>query len=121
MASNLNEILIEYWEKRSLVEPTSWEALAWAATELGEVYEILLADGDWVRNNPDKHPETFDSEKFAEELGDVIMMIQRAGMARGVDPLQALFDKINKKLDERDNSSNAGSVLSNHGSDSNRT
>jgi len=96
--SKLFSVLESYWDKRGLVEPNSWESLAWAATEMGEVYEILLADGDWVRNNPERHPETFDSEKFAEELGDVIMMVQKAGMARGVDPLQALYNKIERKL-----------------------
>ncbi len=96
--SKLKEVLDEYWEVRGLVHPDPWQALAWTATELGEVYEILLAEGDWVRNNPEKHPETFDSEKFAEELGDVIMMVQKAGMVRGVDPLEALYKKIKRKI-----------------------
>lgn len=96
--SKLSEAIDKYYTARNLVHPNSWQALAWAATELGEVYEILLAEGNWVRNNPEKHPETFDSESFAEELGDVIMMVQKAGMARGVDPLGALYEKIKRKL-----------------------
>jgi len=96
--SKLKTLLDEYWEFRDLVHPNVWESLGWAHTELGEVYEILLADGDWVRNNPEDHPNAFDNEHFAEELGDVIMMIQKAGMVRGVDPLQALYNKIEKKM-----------------------
>jgi len=96
--SELSRVINKYYTARNLVHPDSWQALAWAITELGEVYEILLAEGDWVRNNPEAHPETFDSEKFAEELGDVIMMVQKAGMARGVDPLESLYKKIQRKL-----------------------
>lgn len=105
--SKLDKEVERYYNERGLVWPNSWEALGWASTELGEVYETLLADGNWVRNNPDDHPETFDSDKFAEELGDGIMMLQVAGKVRGVDPLQSLYDKMERKLNERNDSLHA--------------
>lgn len=95
---DLLDIILDYYEKRELVLPNTWESLGWANTELGEVYEVLLSkNSSWVRNNPQDHPP-FDRENFSEELGDVIMMLMVAGYNEGVNPIQSLKDKINKKL-----------------------
>ena len=96
----LTELIEKYYEGRNLKYPNSWEALGWAQTELGEAYEILLGwSGDWVRNNPQDHPLKT-KEDFSEELGDVIMMIMMAGYVEGVNPIQSLKDKINRKLEK---------------------
>lgn len=99
----LIELIEKYFNGRDLKYPNAWESLAWAQTELGEVYEILLGwSGDWVRNNPQDHPVKT-KEDFAEELGDVIMMVMMAGYVEGVNPIQALKDKINRKLEKLNN------------------
>lgn len=102
--SDLMEIIVDYFDKCSLkYAGNSWEALAFASTELGEVYELLLdRQGGWVRNNPDDKSK-FSEQKLAEELGDVIMMIMLAGYVEGVNPIQALKDKINRKLEKLNN------------------
>ncbi len=97
----LTEEIKEYYNKRQLKHPNIWQALGWVATELGEVYELLLArEGDWVRNNPDdKLP--YAKELLAEELGDVIFMIIVAGIEEGIDPVEALVSKMHRKLKEK--------------------
>ena len=94
----LVELIKKYYEGRDLKYPDVWQSLAWATTDFGEVYELLLArQGGWVRNNPDDKA-SFTPEKFSEELGDVIMMLMVAGYVEGVNPIQSLKDKIARKL-----------------------
>jgi|WetSurMetagenome_2_1015567.scaffolds.fasta_scaffold21971_7 NTP pyrophosphatase (non-canonical NTP hydrolase) len=94
----LFEEILQYYKGRQLKLPDAWESLAFATTELGEVYELLLArKGGWTRNNPENKP-TFSREALAEELGDVIMMVMVAGISEGVDPIDALESKIERKL-----------------------
>ena len=99
MAHGIYDLIREYYEQRGLVWPADAnEALDWAITELAEVKELLLARrGGWVRNNPEAHPD-FNRQLLAVELGDLVMMTLVAGMVEGVDPLEALTSKINRKL-----------------------
>lgn len=96
----LTWLIIKYWAERNLTTPNVWEALAFAQTELGETYEVLLADERWVRNNPDHKETIFRSLDFAEELGDTIMMLIVAGLSLNIDPIAALRKKIQRKLVE---------------------
>jgi NTP pyrophosphatase (non-canonical NTP hydrolase) len=99
---NLTEQVKHYYEKRELKHPNVWEALGFVATELGEVYEVLMSMvGGWVRNNPEKHPQKTKND-LAEELGDVIFMLIVAGIEEGVDPIEALREKMKRKLYEQD-------------------
>ena len=94
----LIEFIKMYYEGRDLKYPDIWESLGWATAELGEVYEILLAQkGGWVRNNPENHTK-FTDQDLEEELGDVVMMIMMAGYTRGLNPIKALKDKLARKL-----------------------
>jgi len=94
------DLITRYYKARKLKWPNVWQAMGWVNTELAEVYELLLArDGDWVRNNPDDHGE-WDKDKFAEELGDCMFMLAVAGMVEGVDPIEALIAKVERKLKE---------------------
>lgn len=94
MDSWFTALIEAYYERRNLKWPTTIEAILWTITELGEVCEVLLAQrGGWTRNNPGDH-QTNDSDALEEELGDAIMMLQVAGIARGLDPLKALETKI---------------------------
>lgn len=97
----MNEIEIQrlirsYFITRDLAWPNVWEALAWASTEVGEAYEVLLArNPKWKRNNPEGKPE-WDKRKFGEELGDAIMMLVVAGHICGVDPIEEMLLKMKR-------------------------
>ena len=79
--------------------PSVWEAMGWVGAEIGEVYEVLLSNGGWIRNNPENHPPK-DNNDLAEELGDVIFMLMLAGYSEGVNPLEALKAKMARKLEK---------------------
>jgi hypothetical protein len=92
------EIVKYYYEQRGLKWPDFNDAMKFVQTELAEVYELDLArTSGWVRNNPDSKPE-YNKEDMAEELGDAIMMLLVAGIVEEVDPIQALINKMNRKL-----------------------
>ena len=96
--SDLANKIEHYFNKRGLKWPTTEKALMFSETEMAEVYEHLLAEeGGWTRNNPENKPE-YDNQEFAKELGDVIMMVMVAGMVRGLDPIDALVQKMENKL-----------------------
>lgn len=92
------DFVLSYFEARQLKMPeTEYQALGFLNTELGEAYELLLArSSGWVRNNP-QDKSGYSDEKFAEELGDVIMMAIITGHVAGVDALEALKAKIVRK------------------------
>lgn len=99
LTSELADFIINYYEKRKLSWPDFNDAMKFVATEIGEVYEVDLSrNPTWVRNNPQNKP-IFSEEQLASELGDVIMMVMVAGIAEGVDPLEALIKKIRRKLE----------------------
>lgn len=96
---DLQKFITVYYDKRQLKWPNFDDAMKFVATEIGEVYEVDLSRTEgWVRNNPDGKP-AFSKEKLASELGDVIMMVMVAGIAEGVDPLEALINKMLRKLE----------------------
>jgi NTP pyrophosphatase (non-canonical NTP hydrolase) len=96
--TRLSKIIDHYYNQRGYVWPDFADAMKFIQTELGEVYELDLArSANYVRNNPQNKPQ-FDLEALAEELGDVLMMVMVAGMVEGVDPMQALEDKLQRKL-----------------------
>ena len=100
-SEDLVKLIKDYYDARGLSWPTSTEAILFAMTELGEAIDLaLMQPGNmWVRNNPDK--EVFTYERFAEELGDTIMMLMVAGIVIGVNPLVELEDKILGKMEGR--------------------
>lgn len=92
------QLIVEYARKRQYVMPNAMQAMAWVNTEIGEVYELLLQkEATWVRNNPDSKTP-YSPQQVAEELGDVIFMIMLAGYAEGVNPLDAMKAKMERKL-----------------------
>ena len=91
-------IFDQYYGTLKLKWPTTMQAVMFAITELGEVLEVLLAqEGGWTRNHPENKPKGT-VEELGEELGDMIMMAQVAGIRAGVDPLAILEEKCNKKM-----------------------
>lgn len=100
LSAQLAHQICEYYQLRGQKWPNVEEAMMWLETECAEVYELLLARKDgWVRNNPANKPE-FSKEALAAELGDAIMMLLVAGYVEDVDPMQALLEKVERKLRE---------------------
>ena len=96
----LTRAIIDYYAARGLQWPASDEAIDWHDTEMGEVQELWLARrGGWVRNNPDGKP-SWDTEEFATELSDAIMMLAVAAIQQGQDPFELMLAKMLKKLVE---------------------
>ncbi len=101
--SDLTREIMIHGTVRDIRWPSTLEALSWFNTELGEAMELYMAkpiEGrQWVRNHPeDKEP--WSKERFAEELGDAIMMLVMMGLAEDVDPLWALHQKLQRKIRE---------------------
>lgn len=92
----LVEILNHYFGVRGLKHPDFADAIFFAITELAEALEVELAQRGYVRNNPENKPE-YSQVELEKELGDVIMMIQSAGISRNLDPLKALIEKLSEK------------------------
>jgi len=87
----------QYYERRGLKWPTMMEALGFAATEMGEAWELVLERiGGWTRNNPHSKA-TYDGELLARELGQAMMMLQVAGMSAGVDPMRSLLEMLEEQ------------------------
>lgn len=87
-----------YYKVRGLTMPDTKEALDFAITEWAEARELLFAEDDkWVRNH---EQEPYSDKRFAEELGDILLLLIVAGMTRGVDPLQAMVNKLDHKMTE---------------------
>lgn len=96
--ANLLDRIEWYYEERGLVWPrAAWQALGFAASELGEAWDILLErDEEWVRNHPEE--KGWDKDGFAEECGDAIMMVLVACKIIGCDPIAALRAKMRRKV-----------------------
>lgn len=90
-------IIKDYFEKRKLKMPDFSDAMKFVITEVGEVLEVDLSRKGYVRNNPQNKP-VYNKEELAMELGDAIMMLIVAGITEGVDPLDAMVKKIERKL-----------------------
>lgn len=89
-----------YYDRRGLKWPNFSDAMKFVHTELAEVYELDLDRiGGFVRNHPENKPK-FNKERLSEELGDAIFMLMVAGIVEGVDPLQSLEEKMERKLIE---------------------
>lgn len=98
---NITEKVKEYYDARGLTYPNFDNSLKFFQTELAEVYELDLARiGGWVRNHPENKP-LFSKDRLSEELGDAIMMLIVAGIVEGVDPVDALEKKMERKLNKR--------------------
>ena len=91
-------LIQKYYKVRGLTMPDTKEALDFAITEWAEARELLFAeDAKWVRNHAQ---EPYSDKRFAEELGDTMLMLMVAGMTRGLNPLQAMVNKLDQKMTE---------------------
>ncbi len=85
----------EHFRKTGKKVPTAEQALLWAVTEMAEAVEVLFAQGDWVRNNPEEKP-IFDKEALGTELGDAMMMLLLCGYLLESDPLLLMLTKLTR-------------------------
>ena len=89
---DLVEMVKQYYEFRGLTQPDANQAFLFLVSEIGELSDALVASqAQWVRNNPDRE------RHIASEIGDVLMMLTVFAATQGVDPLEALKDKMRSK------------------------
>lgn len=113
--------VLNYYEKRGLAFPNFDNAMKFVMTEIAEVFELDLdRSGTWVRNNPQNKPK-FNKEDLSEELGDAIFMLVVAGIAEGVNPIQSLLNKMNRKLEKIANMETRTSIVEGTEADVNNT
>ncbi len=89
---NLVELVKQYYEFRGLTQPDANQAYLFLVSEVGELADALVAgQGEWIRNNPDRE------RHIPSEIGDVLMMLTVFAAAQGIDPLDALLEKMRSK------------------------
>ena len=88
-----------HFDGRKRVWPTTEDGLLWMVTEIAETFELVSARKSYIRNNPE-NKEQFTKERFAEELGDVIYMAIVTGLVEGVNPIEAMFNKMKNQINE---------------------
>ena len=87
----LQELVQGYYEYRGLSWPDANSALLFLVSEVGELADAQVHEvGGWVRNNERERVP-------ADEAADVLMMLMVYCINRGIDPVQALKDKMARK------------------------
>ena len=90
--TSLVDLVQQYYAFRGLTQPDPNQAFLFLVSEIGELADALVADqAQWVRNNPDRE------RHIPSEIGDVLMMLTVFAATQGVDPVEALKDKMRKK------------------------
>ena len=85
-----------YYQIRELKMPDIAEAMMFAASELGEAFDVLLEmKGGWTRNHPDSKDNTIGD--LAEELADTLMMVMVAGHTIGFDLEEVLIARMKRR------------------------
>jgi NTP pyrophosphatase (non-canonical NTP hydrolase) len=88
----LSEIVDAYYQYRGMTHPDANQAYLFLVSEIGELADALVANqADWIRNNPDRERE------IDAEIGDVLMMLTVFSMEMGIDPLEAMLKKMERK------------------------
>ena len=88
----LLKIVKQYYEFRGLTQPDNNQAFLFLTSEVGELADAVVASqADWVRNNPDKN------RSVSDEIGDVLMMLTVFANTMGIDPVEAMIEKMKRK------------------------
>lgn len=94
MFDDLIKEIEKYYTRRGLVWPDKKDALLWLTTELGELIDSTLRlELNWVRNSEK-------SVDMASEVADVLLMLLVFCKATSIDPVEALLEKMERKLKE---------------------
>lgn len=89
---NIVEIVEKYYAFRGLTQPDANQAFLFLVSEIGELSDALVANqAAWVRNNPDRE------RQIPAEIGDVLMMLTVFAATQGIDPIEAMLDKMKSK------------------------
>ena len=89
---NIIEIVKNYYEFRGLTQPDTNQAFLFLVSEIGELSDALVANqASWVRNNPDRE------RQIPAEIGDVLMMLTVFAATQGIDPIEAMLEKMRSK------------------------
>jgi NTP pyrophosphatase (non-canonical NTP hydrolase) len=92
MQKKLSDIVDAYYEYRGLTTPDANQAYLFLVSEVGELADALVANqADWVRNNPDRE------RNIEPEIGDVLMMLTVCASQLGIDPVEAMVNKMKSK------------------------
>ena len=86
------ETVKAYYKFRGLGVPDDTQALLFLVSEVGELSDAHVEQqGDWLRNHADKE------RSVEDEVGDVLMMLTAYCISRGIDPVECMLGKFNKK------------------------
>ena len=92
MQQKISEIVKAYYEYRGLTNPDANQAYLFLVSEIGELADALVANqAKWVRNNPERERD------IEAEIGDVLMMLTVFSMEMGIDPVEAMLKKMERK------------------------
>lgn len=88
----LVDLVQRYYTFRGLTQPDANQAFLFLVSEMGELGDALVSSqGQWIRNNPERE------RHIPSEIGDVLMMLTVFAAAQGIDPVEALKDKMRNK------------------------
>ena len=86
------ETVRAYFEHRGLTAPDAGQALLFLVSEVGELADAFVEQqAQWVRNNPGRNRD------ISDEIGDVLMMLTVFADAEGIDPVDAMLNKFDRK------------------------
>jgi NTP pyrophosphatase (non-canonical NTP hydrolase) len=89
---SLPDIVRQYYQFRGLTRPDANQAFLFLVSEIGELSDAFVeGQAQWVRNNPDR------ARDVSDEIGDVLMMLTVFAATQGIDPVEALLRKMEKK------------------------
>lgn len=84
---NYSEV-VDFWQGVKKAN----QAFLFLVSEIGELSDALVSNqAQWVRNNPDRE------RHIPSEIEDVLMMLTVFAATQGIDPLEALKDKMRSK------------------------
>ncbi len=89
---DLIDTVKRYYEFRGLTQPDAAQAFLFLVSEVGELADAFVEQqAQWVRNNPDRERDV------QAEIGDVLMMLTVFAATQGIDPFEAMKNKMRKK------------------------
>lgn len=86
------DVVKAYYQFRGLTIPDDAQALLFLVSEVGELADAHVEQqAEWIRNHADKE------RSIDDEVGDILMMLTAYCIARGIDPVEAMLNKFEKK------------------------
>ena len=88
----LINIVDQYYQFRGLTKPDANQAFLFLVSEIGELSDAFVEEqAQWVRNKPDRERDV------KAEIGDVLMMLTVFAASQGIDPQEAMLNKMRSK------------------------